>query len=173
SRPPAICRRHRPARATISGRRGATVPCGQSSWQASLALPIQAPPESMLRSCGRTGPIAAVEATVWSGRRERDSPFHLLLGGDARSLRDEADRRLNRRLDRPRDDIGEIAFDADLRRQEPIDEPLIGVDIRRDDLEQIVDAAAGRPAAHDVVGLAYRPLEALEIFIAVLLEDDL
>src|SRR5205085_3306765 len=128
----------------------------------------------MRRPRGKSGPKAGPEETTWSGREGSGRPFRLGSGdGAARRRRDKLDRRLCRRLDRPRHDIGEIALDADLCGQQPVDEALIGVDIGDHDLEQIVDAAAGRPAAYDLAGVPHRPLEALEILIAMLLEDDL
>ena len=66
------------------------------------------------------------------------------------------------------DDVGEVAVDTDLARQQGVDQPLVGIDVAGDDLQQIVDATADRPAGDHFRHIADRPLEPVEIAWAVI-----
>ena len=80
--------------------------------------------------------------------------------------------RRSRRLHRPGDDVGEIAGDAGAAFEQRVDQPLVGVDVAGDDVEQIVEAAAERPDGGDRVDAGDGGLEGLEVGGGVVAELD-
>jgi hypothetical protein len=72
-----------------------------------------------------------------------------------------------------RDHIRKISLDSQVERQKPVDQPLISINVVRDDLEDVVDSTTCRIARDDRRLLENRGLEALEIGLLVAFEHDL
>lgn len=76
-------------------------------------------------------------------------------------------------LDRLRHDIGKITIDPAILRQEAVDEFLIGGDVRRNDPNHVIDAAAHRIAGDDRFLSRDDRLKAPEVALAVTFQHDL
>src|SRR4051812_48409824 len=97
-------------------------------------------------SGGMAAMLAAAGGGVANAGRATTRPWASGVGGEEFGKGGSAGG-----LDRFGHDVGEVARDAGAGGEQGIHQPLVGIDVAGDDVQQVVDAAAERPGGGDGV----------------------